>query len=53
MQQSHCHQKLGAPMKYERKPSECCERSEQDTEELSSILWGKEEVAKPEEASAG
>jgi len=27
--------------------------SEQDSEELSSISWGEEEVAKPEEASEG
>ncbi|MBU2524906.1 hypothetical protein KKG71_06965 [Patescibacteria group bacterium] len=37
----------------ERKPAERCERSEQDSTELSSILWGEEEVAKPEEASEG
>ncbi|MBU2524490.1 hypothetical protein KKG71_04835 [Patescibacteria group bacterium] len=53
MQQSHCYQKPGAPEKCERKPSERCERSEQDSEELSSIFWGEERHSEAEEASAG
>ena len=48
------YQKLGAPAKCERKPSERCERSEQGSdEELSSILWGEERHSEAEEASAG